>query len=222
VSCRDLLDEVEEGFARLRHEYRFRKAVAEKAVLESRWSTLRWYDPRPLFFERNGLPVGRPARVPPEKPNTLVGCGLDGGGRVVVLRRYGEHGTYTESFFRRADSFIEVAHFDSRPEKNPVNLLLVRVDDGRPSSSNAAAILGHTYEEYVWGGSLVEEVRVAHAERADGILGPLQPLHTAGASYDRDGKLVRVELHWPADSSRPEPQVEVMFERRAGRIWRPR
>ena len=218
-----IFERAESAFSVLRDEYRLRKGLAERAVNEWQWATSSWFDVRPLYFERNGWPRGRRLRKVPPDPNGRIECGLDRLGRVVVERQHNEFGFY-ETFYNWATDPLEVAHFDYSPEKAPINLLVVHMDgDGRAVTSNVAAIRGHTQEAYRWDGSLVREVNVAHGERANGHLAPLLPLHKARARYDERGVVQRVELLWPpSPPTRIEDTVELMFERRGARLFRPR
>lgn len=162
----------------------------------------------------------RRLRQAPENPASRVSCGIDEIGRVLVERQYNEHGFY-ETFYEWRATSLEAAHYDYSSEKKPINFMIVQTDDGRATSSDVAATHGYTREVYQWDGTLVREVKVEHAKRENGQLASLRPWHTARAKYDDRGVLQRIDLLWPAaPPERPDTSVELMFERRAGRIFR--
>ncbi len=211
----DYITQTESAFAALRGEYRERKKKAEKAVREWKWATFIWFDLQPLYFERHGLARGRRLRQAPLKPRNVVSCGLDEMGRVVVVREFDEVGFY-ETFYHWSPNAVEAARFDSsKKKKEPINLLVVQMDAGRPVASFAAASLGFSSEEYHWAGSCVDEIKVFHAARVGRKLAPLRFLHAAKAFYDAKDVLQRVEIHWPP--SLPECTkviVELAYEQR--------
>jgi hypothetical protein len=218
----DTPEQVETAFAALAGEYRFRKGLAEGAVHEWRWGTGSWFDLRPLYFERHGWAPGRRLRQVPSHPDGLIECGLDRMGRVLVEREFNKFGFY-ETFYRWASEPLEVAHFHHWPEKPPINLVVVHMAGDRAVASDMAAIHGHTREEYRWDDDLVREVDVAYAKRVNGHLSPLLPQHRVRARYDEGGAVQRVERLWPPSLPwRVEEVVEVTFERRGKRIFRPK
>jgi hypothetical protein len=218
----DLMKRTESAFSKLGGEYLARKKCAEGTVCDWKWASWCWFEIQPLYFERHGWAPGRALREAPAKLDGRVECGLDQMGRVTVERQYNELGFY-ETFYDWSAKPIEVAHFNYSRERKPINLLLVQMERDRAVTCFKSAIHGFTREEYKWVGSLVREVNVFHAKRAEGKLLPLHPWHTAKAHYDDAGLLQRVELVWPpAPPTRPEETVELMFERRGKRIYRKR
>jgi hypothetical protein len=213
------IERLDSAFASLANEYRPRKAVAEQAVRDWRWATSGWFDLRPLYFEQHGFPRGRTVRQSPQREGCVC-CGLDASGQIVVERQFNEFGHY-ETFIDWDKAPIEAAHFDYAPEKKAINLLLAWREEGRTIRSAVAAIHGYTAEEYLWGRHGVTEVRIDRADRKDGKLSALYPLHRVRASYADDGTLKRVERVWPAGGTRTTESVEIMFERRGKRIFRP-
>ena len=216
----DLVQRVDSVLGTLGSEYHLRKARAEDGVREWIWGTWCWFDPRPLHFERHGWAPGRRLRREPEIPDSHVSCGFDESGCVLVERQYNEHGFY-ETFYEWNATVLEAAHYDYFSDKKPISFMVVQTEDGRAMSSDVAATNGYTREAYHWDGAVVREVKVEYAKRRDGQLESLGPWHTARATYNDHGKLQRVDLLWPASPpERPDTTVELMFERRAGRIFR--
>ena len=215
------VEQIESAFESLASEYPFRKKLAENQVLEWHWATFTWFDLRPLHFERCGIRPGRRLRRAPADRYGRNYYGLDQKGRVVVERDFNEFGFY-ETFYNWNCHSVEVVHFDYGPEKKPINFMMVRYSENRPTSSSTSAIASYQYENYRWNGDLISQVDLHVAERRQGSLEKLRLWHTAHATYDDKRVLQRVELHWPTDLQRDaNDSAEVKFERRGKRIYRP-
>jgi hypothetical protein len=220
-SSMSTIEQLDEVFSALAEEYSFRKRMSESAVQEWCWYTWSWFSLRPLDFERHGWARGRRLREAPANRHGSVCCGLDKDGRVVVEREYDELDAFMETFYNWNCTPVEAAHYDKW--KKPINLLTAMICDGRTESSEMVAIHGSTREEYRWKDGLVREVAVEHAQRLNGRLLPLTPLHIAKVQYDDRGNVQRVELHWPPNPPKQEQEVvELMYERRGKRIYRKR
>jgi hypothetical protein len=195
----DTIEQVESAFANLDGEYLSRKTRSERTVRE--W---RWFDLRPLHFERHGFAPGRRLRQTPADRYGCVCCGFDEMGQVAVEREFNEFGFY-ETFYNWTANPIEVAHFDYAGDKKAINLLIVRTDEARVISSSVAATHGHTREDYEWDGSQVRQVAVSHARREQGRLEDLRPWHTARALHGDKGVVRRADILWPpAPPKQPE------------------
>lgn len=213
---------VETNFAKLHSEYQMRKNSSEALVIEWRWYTWCWFDIRPLHFERNGWAPGRRLGKIPAHPSGSVENGFDAQGRVVVERQFNEFGYY-ETFYDWTSELAEVAHFDYWTDKTPINLMLVQWENGKVRASYESAIHGYKHEEYCWNRSVVRMVKVKHGRREKGVLLPVRPLHDAKIDYDDANRVERVTLIWPPSAPDQSKTIkEVMYERRGGKIYRPR
>jgi hypothetical protein len=216
----DTVQKLESAFASLGSEYSFRKKLAEKAVQKWHWATFTMFDPRPLYFERAGFGPGRRLKQAPSNRYGRAYYGTDEKGRITVERDFNEFGFY-ETFYNWASDLVEVTHFDYASDKKPINFTIVCLNENRALSSNTAAIGSYSEEEYQWDGELVSQVILRQARREQGSLEEIQHWYTAKATYDHQGVLQKLELHWPPDPpKRAEPSIEVMFERRGKRIYR--
>ena len=197
-------------FGALKSQYDERKVAAEQAVSSWRWASGSWFDARPLYFERHNVRPGRLLKKPPARPKGRIEVGFDAAGEVLVEREHNEFGCY-ESFYRWDASPAEVARYDYRSDKGPINLLVLTSDGRRLEASHLLAQHGWVREDYLWEGRRLREVVVCHAPRVAGHYLTLNALHAARALYLGE-HLARVELHWPSQPpSRPEPVVEIAW-----------
>ena len=202
-------------FSALAAQYRDRKVLAERAVSSWRWASGPWFDPRPLYFERHNDRPGRLLKKPPARPTGRVEVGFDAAGRVVVEREHNEFGCY-ENFYHWEASPVEVARYHYHDDKDPINLLVLSIDEQRLCASYLVAERGWVREEYVWEGPRLSEVHVSHAPRVGAHYLQLEALHVARAVYDGE-QLARVALEWPPKPpSRPERVVEIAWLRSHG------
>jgi hypothetical protein len=67
---------VEERFGKLASQYRELKQGCEAKVVAWQWASNEWYDPRPLWFQRQGI-TGQALKMPPKKQDYKYEYGFD-------------------------------------------------------------------------------------------------------------------------------------------------
>lgn len=87
---------VEERFNTLASQYNQIKQSCEAKVAVWQWASNDWYDPRPLWFERQGNRPGRLLKKSPKKQDDKVEYGFDERGVVQVARQHVRFEGYPE------------------------------------------------------------------------------------------------------------------------------
>lgn len=185
----------ETAFAGLAAEYHSRKELAEQQVVEWKWESWHMFNPKPLYFERSGHAPGRPLKLKPTDKNNRIEYGLDEERRIVVTRQYNQFGFY-ETFYKYAPRWIESAHFDCHAAKEPINIELVELEEGKAVSATSSAVNGCSTETYERTGTQVTTIHQATAERIADKTPELLPNYVAACEYDDAGKLQRVTRTW--------------------------
>lgn len=205
------LSELEASFQRLSSEYHSRKAEAEAAAVTWEWASAPRHDPRPFYYEREGVKPGRKLRRP-----GLFQYGFDSGGAVVVeLQATDFPGQIYENFYRYAGDRVEVARYDYWRAKEPIACSRLTYAGGRLDLYESRGTHGITRERYVWNGITLDRIEVLHSPVTPGEP-PKEPKpwQVVELSHDARGTITSIQVRQMPEPPRfPEEVVEVVYRR---------
>jgi hypothetical protein len=206
---------LEERFGKMSSEYRELKKRCEAKVTAWQWASNDWYDPRPLWFERQGGKPGRLFKKAPKNPAYKFEYGFDEHGVVHVERQhirfegYPERIWFYEKFYVRGEDVIEISLYNYHPDKESISFDRGTGKDGRIELWESRGQKGLSRERYSWENDRVSVISVEHAAIDDGA--PRRPLahwNRFEAEYDEKG-LLGLLCFWPGQ---PET-VEAIYRR---------
>jgi hypothetical protein len=208
----NLMALAEQRFAQRGAKYKRRKAQAESRVADWHWATKHVWNLNPLYFEMNKDRPGRALAAKPARLNGALCYDTDKSGRIVVEREYTEVGPY-ERFYDWSKNQVEAAYFDNG--QSPVNFQLVKFSGENVFQIATAALYGASLESFDWNGPLLTKIEIRAADRTESGLQKLTPYQEVHATYDTDGQVARVEVHWmPRPPDVRKLEKEVVYKRR--------
>ena len=210
----------EAAFASLASEYKVRKQLAEQLVVRWKWASSTVFTLTPMSLERRGYAPGRLLKQKPPETNDCIEYGFDQDGRISVERQHNEFG-FSETFQKHSDTLIESVHYDYKPDKNPINIEFVVLEDGKAKRSVCSAMNGCSIEEYEWTDSLLTTVVQFTAERVGNETPALLRNYIAECEYDGAGVLQRITRSFYDQTDETTiDSVTTPFERVGKRIRR--